>query len=88
VAKKGGGGDPVTSEVAAKVKIAKGNYDMDTKKYSAGDDIKGALKADEFKDVSADKGVTVRITTADDGPDKGKITQILITAKKNKKGGN
>jgi hypothetical protein len=82
---KKGGGEPATAEVSGKLKVAKGNFDADTKKWSAGDEIKGGLKADDFKDLG-DKGLNVRITIADDGPDKGKVTQIL-TAKKGKKGG-
>jgi hypothetical protein len=87
--KKGVTSEPATAEVSSKLKVAKGVADPDTKgKFNVGDEIKGALKADEFKDASADKAVNVRITIADDGADKGKITQILLVTKKAKKGGD
>ncbi len=53
----------------------------------AGDDIEGGLTSDAFKNASEDMPVTVRITVADDGKDKGMITQILQGGKGGGKGG-
>lgn len=70
-------GDAITSDVSAKLKVVKGKFDPDTKKFGPGDDIEGGLKNEAFSKIDPDTGVTVTITTADDGADKGKITQIM-----------
>jgi hypothetical protein len=82
--KKGGAkADPVTVTVTKDVKVNKGDFDADTKKYKAGDKVDKGLQDEMFKDVSADKGVLVRLTIEDDekSPDKGKVTQILTGVK-------
>jgi hypothetical protein len=79
-------GDPVTVSVAKSVKILKGKFDMETKKMVAGDEIKDGFKDDVFAKMS-EKGVGATITVADDGADKGKVTQILVGGKKGKGGG-
>jgi hypothetical protein len=79
-------GDAVTVSVAKTVKIANGKKDMENKgKFLVGDEIKDGLKDDMFT-KAGDKGVNARITVADDGADKGKVTQILVV-KGGKKGG-
>ena len=70
-----------TAVLAKDAKVVKGTKG-DDKKYVAGDAIAGGIKADMFKEVSADKGVFARLTVADEGDNKGKITQIMIVEKK------
>jgi hypothetical protein len=84
--KKGGGGkamvkdgDIVTAKVTDKVTVAKGTFNKDDMKFTAGDAIEGGLTADAFKNATEEKGVNVVITTASEGADKGRITQILQT---------
>jgi len=77
---KGGGkkdGDEIKGTAAASVKVAKGMYSPDDMKWTVGDPVDGGLKADTFMNIDQEKGTPVRITVADDGPDKVKITQIL-----------
>jgi hypothetical protein len=78
--------DPVTVSVTKTVKIANGKFDMEAKSFTAGDEIKDGFKDDIFT-KAGDKGVNARITIADDGADKGKVTQILITKFGKKKDG-
>jgi hypothetical protein len=66
-------GDPVTLPAAKDAKITKGKFDFKEKKFEAGDPIEGGLKADIFKNATAEKGVFSRITTSDDNK---KITAI------------
>ena len=66
-------GDPVTLPVAKDAKITKGKFDFKEKKFEAGDAIEGGLKADIFKNATAEKGVFSRITTSEDNK---KITAI------------
>jgi hypothetical protein len=66
-------GDPVTLPVAKDAKITKGKFDKDAMKLVAGDPIEGGLKADIFKNATAEKSVFSRITTSDDNK---KITAI------------
>lgn len=81
-------GDPVTISVAKGVKVAKGKADPDNKgKTLLDEEIKDGLKADMFAKIDAEKGLNASIKTADDGADKGKVVQILLTQKKGKKGG-
>jgi hypothetical protein len=94
--KKGGGDqaapEPVTVSVVKAVKIAKGIFKMDEggdfKKstYEVGEEIKSGFN-DEIFAKANDKGVNARITIAEDGPDKGKVTRVLIIPK-NKKDAN
>ncbi len=77
-----------TVEVASKVKVARGDRDPETKKWVAGEEIKAGLKAEDFRDVNAAKGIAVHITIDGDGPEKGKITQILVLDKKGNKNGS
>jgi hypothetical protein len=82
--KKGKGekdGDPVTLPVAKDAKITKGKFDMDAMKFVAGDPIEGGLKADIFKNATAEKGVFSRITTSEDNK---KITAIATFGGKKK----
>jgi hypothetical protein len=44
------------------------------------EELSGGVKADVFKDIDAVKGFTATITTGDDG----KVTEIVLTAKKKK----
>jgi hypothetical protein len=83
---KGGGGfggkaekdgDAVKGTAAAKVAVLKGAFDPDTKEFKAGDAIEGGLTNDMFKNASDDMPVTVTLTIADDGADKGKITKMV-----------
>jgi hypothetical protein len=80
--KKGEEGTKGTAMLAAKVKVAKGMFNKDDKKFTAGDDIENGVKNDMFVKATADAPVAARITIADDGADKGKITQILVVGKK------
>jgi hypothetical protein len=86
---KGGGkkdetpADPVTVSVAKTVKIVKGKFDMESKKLVAGDEIKDGFKDDTFTKIG-EKGVFATITVADDGPDKGKVTQVMVFGGKKK----
>jgi len=92
--KKGGGftkeGDAVKGTAADSIKVVGGKFDADTKKMMPGDPIEGGLKADMFKNASDDAPVTVTLTIADDGKDKGKIVQIMKGGKGGgkKKGGD
>jgi hypothetical protein len=78
--------DPVTVSVATNVKFFKGKFDMEAKKMVAGDEIKDGFKDDTFAKMT-EKGVGATITVADDGPDKGKVTQIMVGGGKKKGGG-
>jgi hypothetical protein len=72
-------GEEMTLPVADSVKINKGKFNKEDKKYEIGDAIEGGLKAKMFADIT-EKGVNARITTDD-----GKITQIVITGGGKKK---
>jgi hypothetical protein len=96
--KKGGADqpapEPVTVSYAKTVKINKGEMKKDddgTFKAIVGDEVKDGFKDDAFTKAD-EKGVTARITIADDGPEKGKVTQILLVkgfgGGGKKKGGN
>jgi hypothetical protein len=71
-----------TAVLAKDAKVVKGTFNKDDKKFVVGDAIPGGIKADNFKDVSADKAVNARLTIADEGDNKGKITQIMMVEKK------
>jgi hypothetical protein len=85
-------GEAVTVTYTKTVKVAKGKMDMDTKKVVLDEEIKDGVKAEPFAKIDEEKGLNATITIADDGPDKGKVTQILLTkgggGKGGKKGGN
>jgi hypothetical protein len=68
------------ADLAKNCKIAKGTFNKDDKKFTAGDAIEKGLANEIF--TKAEKGVFARITIADDGADKGKVTQILVIQKK------
>lgn len=70
-------GDAIKGTAADKVTVAKGMFNKDDMKFTAGDAIEGGLTADIFKNASDDAPVNAVITIADSGPDKGKITQVL-----------
>ncbi len=78
-------GEPMTLPAADNVKVVKGKFNKEEKKFETGDAIEGGLNNKMFKEIG-EKGVFVRITTDD-----GKITQIMSTGfggKKKKDGGN
>jgi len=83
---KGGGkgakaekdGDLVTKDAAKAIKVVKGGKNPV--------DVDGGLTADQFKKID-DMGITATLTIADDGADKGKITQIAIKGGGGKKKG-
>jgi hypothetical protein len=85
---KGGGkgvaaekdGGAVTKDAVKGVKVVKGG--------KMPMDVDGGLTADQFKKID-DAGIPCTITIADDGKDKGMITQIAIKGggKGKKKGG-
>ncbi len=87
--KKGKGkekdGDPVTIEAAKDVKVLKGKFDKDAKKFVEGDAIEEGLKAEMFTKATEEKGVGARITTSDDNKT---VTKIVIAGGKGKKTAN
>ena len=89
-AKKGEEGKKGTAVLATNAKVIKGMFNKDDQKFVAGDAIEGGIKADMFKNATEEKGkgVNARLTIADDGADKGKVTQVMVTGGgKGKKGG-
>ena len=74
-------GDAVTISVAADAKIAKGVFDKDTKKWSAGDAIEGGLQNEVFKLVGK-ASIAVRIMTDDDNKSIIRILALKPGAKK------
>jgi len=87
--KKGKKGEEPTkgsAVLAEKAKVIKGMFNKDDQKFVAGDAIEGGIKADMFKNATDEKGkgVNARLTIADDGADKGKITQVMVTGGKKK----
>ena len=72
--------------LATNAKVIKGMFNKDDQKFVAGDAIEGGIKADMFKNATDEKGkgVNARLTIADDGADKGKITQVMVTGGKKK----
>jgi hypothetical protein len=71
--------EAVTKDVSSSVMVSKGNFKKgdDGPVFEAGDAIKEGLK-DEVFAKAGDKGVNARITIAEDGADKGKVTKILV----------
>ena len=90
--KKGGGGkaekdgDPIKGTATAKVAVSKSAFDADAGALKETDIEKGLMN-DLFKNASDDMPVTVTLTVADDGADKGKITKIVQKGGGGKKGG-
>jgi hypothetical protein len=84
--KKGGGKkadqpapEPVTVSYTKAVKIAKGKFDPDNKgKFLVDEEVKDGFKDEAFTKADPEKGTGAVITIADDGTDKGKVTQILL----------
>lgn len=73
-------GDSKTLPVADGVKVLKGKFNKDTKKFEAGDAIEGGLKSELFSKIG-EKGVGAQIVT--DGDNK-KITEIRVMGGKKK----
>jgi hypothetical protein len=74
-------GGPVTTTTSIDVKVNKAKFDKDTNRMVAGDAIEGGLSADILKDIDQEKGMPMILTIADDGGNKGKITQIIVMGK-------
>jgi hypothetical protein len=70
-------GDAITGTASASITVVKGKFDMDTKAFVAGDPVEGGLKADMFKDIDTEKGVTVTMTIEEKGADKGNISKLM-----------
>src|SRR5438128_1689832 len=79
--KKGEKGEEKTLPVADSVKVVKGKFNQDTKKFEAGDAIDDGLKNKMFSSIG-EKGIGALIVTDDD--DK-KITEIRIMKGRGKK---
>lgn len=75
--KKGEKGEDVTLTVAANVKVVKGKFNKETKKFEAGDALEGGLK-----NAAVKAGAFVRITTDNDN----KVTEIRVAEGLKKKG--
>src|SRR5262245_9773947 len=75
--KKGEDPKSITLPASADIKVFKGEAMKDGKKtvYKEGDEIKGGLKDDTFKD--ADKGIAVRVFTDGEG-DKEMVTKLYV----------
>jgi hypothetical protein len=58
-------GEETTMKVAKDVKVVKGKFNKETKKFEAGDEIEGGLKHKMFEEIP-EKGIFARITTDDD----------------------
>jgi hypothetical protein len=67
-------GDSITLPVADKVKVSKGMFDKETKKFVAEEPVEGGLKNEMFGNLS-DKGMYATITT---DADNKKITEIVV----------
>ncbi len=80
--KKGEKGEEMILTAADNVKVVKGKFNQDTKKYDAGDAIQGGLKAEVFAKIG-EKGIQATVVTEGD-----KITEIRVGGGgKKKKGG-
>lgn len=77
---KKGEKEEATLPVADNVKVVKGKFNPETKKFEPGDAIEGGLKHDMFKNI--EKGIFSLIVTDEDGK---KITEIRVGGKKKKK---
>ena len=72
-------GDAVVYTTNKDATIAKGKFNKDDKKFTAGDKIEDGLKNEIFTKIG-DKGLAVRVTVDGD-----KCSQILVTGGKKKK---
>jgi len=86
---KGGGGfgakktgDEIKGTAAASVKVSKKSFDKDAGGFKE-EDVKDGLKADAFKNIDSEKGLTATLTT----DDKGVITKVVVGGGGKKKGG-
>ncbi len=66
-------GETKTLPVAKDVKVVKGKFDKETKKFEPGDPIEGGLKNKMFTEIS-EKGVFAKIITSKDNKE---ITEII-----------
>ncbi len=73
-------GDKMTLPAADDIKVSKGKFDKDAKKFVAGDAIEGGLKADLFGKIG-ENGLNASITT---DADNKKVTEINIFGGKKK----
>jgi hypothetical protein len=73
-------GDKMTLPTAPDVKISKGKFDKDAKKFVAGDALEGGLKNTMFDKIS-EKGIVASVTTDFDNK---KITEINVFGGKKK----
>jgi hypothetical protein len=76
--KKGEKGAEQTLPTADNVKVSKGKFNKDTKKFEAGDAVEDGLKNKMFSDIP-EKGVQATVIT---DADNKKITEILVGGKK------
>lgn len=75
-------GDEKTMKTAKDVKVVKGKFNKETKKFESGDEIEGGLKHKMFTELP-EKGMFARITTDDDNK---RIKEISVFGgKKGKK---
>jgi hypothetical protein len=74
-------GEEHTLPTVANVKVVKGTYNKETKKFEVGEAIEHGLKNDMFTKIG-EKGLGAVIVTDDDNK---KITEIRITPRKGKK---
>jgi hypothetical protein len=76
--KQGEEGEAMTLPVAANVKVTKGNFNPDTKKFEAGEALDKGLKNELFTKIG-EKGLRATITT---DADNKTITAISVAKKK------
>jgi hypothetical protein len=79
---KGQKGEAKTLPVSDKVKVVKGVFNQDTKKFDAGDPIDGGLKAEVFSKIDAEKGLQATLITDKDNKS---ITEIRVGGRGGKK---
>ena len=72
-------GESQTLPTAENVKVVKGMFNKENKKFEAGDAIEGGLKNEIFTKIDAEKGKRAQVTV-----DGGKITEIMILERKGK----
>jgi hypothetical protein len=76
-------GDEKVMKAAKDVKVNKGKFNQEAKKFESGDEIEGGLKHKMFTTNFPDKGIFARITTDDDNK---RIKELSVFApKKGKK---
>jgi len=69
-------GDAITTEAIKDVEVTKGGGFGKGKGKGKAEPLEGGLTHETFKNIDKEKGVTVSITTSDEGDTKGKITKI------------